>query len=462
MRLMPIISAILVTVALYFIIVQRDQLMAFARGETVEEVQAKTAADEATAEDDGGLVTDGEIEIGRVKVVALASQTQTIDDAVVLRGRTEAARTVEVRAETSGQVISEPLPKGSTVEEGDVLCELDPGTRTASLEEAQGRLAEARARLPESRARIPEAEAGRAEAESRVAEAEARVAEARARLSEAQINYNAASRLSEDGYTSETQLANAEAALESARASVSSAQATLVAASAGVASAEAGIEGAQAGVEGAQATIQSAQASVAAAEREITRLTITAPFGGLTETDTAERGSLVQVGGLCATIIQLEPIRLVGFVPEANVSKIHIGATAGARLSSGQDVRGEVTFVSRSADEMTRTFRIEVTVPNEDLSISDGETAEILIQADGRDAHLVPQSALTLNDEGELGVRTVADDRTALFMPARMVRDSADGVWLTGLPDQVDIIVVGQEYVTDGVPVEPTYREADG
>ncbi len=205
-----------------------------------------------------------------------------------------------------------------------------------------------------------------------------------------------------------------------------------------------------------------AEAGVTRAQEAITQLTIHAPFAGLLETDTAELGSLMQPGTPCATIIQLNEIKLVGFVPEADVAKINVGAIAGARLTSGQEARGRVTFLSRSADPLTRTFRVEVTVANADLSISDGQTAEILVAADGRTAHLIDQSSLTLDDDGVLGVRTVGEGNIATFMPVTLLRDTAEGVWVTDLPETVDIITVGQEFVIDGVHVAPTYQEAKG
>lgn len=411
MKIIPVITAILVLAGLYMVVFERDQLRAFA---------GATASVEETAPIAVNDTTTAEVPDDAVGVVAMHSVAQTIDSAVVLRGRTEAARQVTVAAETSGLVISEPLRKGAFVNEGDAMCILDPGTREASL-------AEARARLAEAEGRVPEAQAG--------------VLEASARVAEAEINLNAARKLSEDGFASETRLVSAQAAMEAATA---------------------GVQRANSAVASAQAGIQSAQAAVAIAEREIDKLTITAPFSGLLETDTAELGALMQPGTPCATIIQLNEIKLVGFVPEADVSKVSVGAMAGARLTSGEEVRGRVTFRSRSADELTRTFRVEVTVANDDLAISDGQTAEILIASDGRTAHLVAQSSLTLDDDGVLGVRTVGEGNIATFVPITLLRDTAEGVWVTGLPEMVDIITVGQEFVVDGVRVAPTYTEAKG
>ncbi|MGR3759692.1 efflux RND transporter periplasmic adaptor subunit [Roseobacteraceae bacterium NS-SX3] len=409
MRIIPLLTALLVSASLYLLVIQRDALMAFARG---EDPAAAPAAEESAP---SGTETLAE---NRVGVVALRSQARTIGSAVILRGQTKAERQVEIRAETTSTVISDPLRKGAQVKKGDLLCELDPGTRPAALLEAEARLTEARAKVPE---------------------AEARLDEARARLTEAQINLTAAEKLSEGGFASETRLASAKAAERSAQA--------------GIATAESGLQSSAAGIE-------SAAAAVAAARKEISRLTLIAPFDGLLESDSAELGSLLQPGSLCATVIQLDSVKVVGFVPEAEVNRLKLGAQAGARLATGQEVQGKVTFISRSADPTTRTFEVEITVPNPDLAIRDGQTADIAISADGAKAHKLPQSALTLNNEGRLGVRVVRDDQTVGFLPVELLRDEADGVWVGGLPEQADIIVVGQDFVTEGVAVAPSYREA--
>lgn len=438
MRLFPILAAIVATAAIFGLVFERERLLAMLPA-------TEAAGTQDTAEDATDATETAPDDPAAVRVVAVHSQARQIDRAVIVRGRTEADRQVELRAETSGQVISEPLRKGAFVDKGQVLCELDPGARQSVLAEARARLAEARARVPEAQAMIPEAQA-------RVKEAEARLKEAQAVLEEARINYNAANRLSQDGFASTTRVAATQAAVRGAEAAV-------VSAKAGLKAAEAGLETADAGIESARAGVESARAAVAAAKREIARLTIAAPFSGLLEGDSAELGSLLQPGGLCATVIRLDPMMLVGFVPETAVSRVEMGAPATAELASGERIEGKVVFISRSADPTTRTFRVEVEVPNPDLTLRDGQTAEIVIAAAGTRAHLLPQSALTLNDEGTLGVRTVDAGKRAAFVPVSLLRDTPNGVWLAGLPEAADVIVIGQEYVTDGVPVAPTYRE---
>ncbi|MFT6426177.1 MAG: multidrug efflux system membrane fusion protein [Celeribacter sp.] len=369
MRIMSLIIALLVCVALYFFIFERDRL-------TGGPAPSETALLDASPDDTfapPGLKDAADEKI--VSVVAIHSVARDLDSAVILRGETQAARQVTVTAQTGGQVISEPLRKGAYVKKDQMLCQLDPGTRASTL------------------------------------------AQARAGLAEAQVGLNNAQKLSEGGYASETKVLSAEAALENARA------------------------------------------SVAQAQKDIERLEITAPFAGLLETDTAEFGTSLQSGSECATVIQLDPIKLVGFAPETEVDNIEVGALAGARFISGHTVTGRVTFLSRSADPETRTFRVEVEVPNTDFAIRDGQTVEIGISSAGRLAHLVAQSSLTLNNDGLIGLRTVAEGNIVDFMPIEVIRDTQDGIWVAGLPETADIITVGQEYVSKGVLVEPHFEE---
>lgn len=439
MRLFPVLAAIVVSITIYVVLFERERLQnALAAQDMVETAEDLISEEGDPLEELSGTETS-------FPVVAVKSTARTIDSAVTLRGQTQAFREVALRAETSGQIISEPVRRGSFVEQDQVMCQLDPGTRQAARSVARARLAEAVSRVPESKARVPEAEA-------RVAEALARVDEAAARLEEAQINVNAATRLSEGGFASEIRVASALAAVRGAEAGVESAEA-------GLKSAESNLETAASGIETARAGVETARAAVASAEREIQRLTIVAPFAGILETDTAELGSLLQPGDLCATIMQLDPIILVGFAPETQVARVALGAPARARLVTGETIEGQVSFLSRAADQQTRTFRVEVRVENADLALSDGQTAQIEIEAEGAQAHLLPQSALTLDNAGALGVRTVDSDNRAAFRAVTLLRDTPTGVWVSGLDAEADVIIIGQEFVDEGVQVAPVFQE---
>ncbi len=367
MRIASILTALGAMAVLFLLVFQRETLLRFAG---YDPAPVEAAADDST-QPSVAMKTG-------VSVIAVESSASEIDSAVVLRGRTEAARKVALMAETSGRVISDPIPAGSAVRKGDLLCEIDMGTRAASSAQAQAALAQAETELSNAQA------------------------------------------LSQQGYAADTR------------------------------------------VIAARAVVEGAKAALAKIDRDIANTKITAPFDAVLESETTAPGNLLQPGGLCATLVDLDPIRLVGYVAEADIDRVAVGAMLGARLSSGREVAAPVSFVSRSADPQTHTFKIEAELANADLSVRDGQSAEIAIQSAGQRAHLVPQSVLALNDAGTLGVRIAVEEDgqdVARFVPVELLRDSRDGVWVAGLPETARVIVVGQDYVTDGVVLDVTMRE---
>ena len=160
-------------------------------------------------------------------------------------------------------------------------------------------------------------------------------------------------------------------------------------------------------------------------------------------------------GQPCATIVQLDPLVFIGQVPEARIGLARLGLEATITTVTGQSVAGKVNYISSTADTATRSFPVEIEVPNADGDIRDGITATATVNMGTAPAHLLPQSVLTLNDDGVLGVSTV-EGEAVKFVPVQIASDTREGVWVLGLPVSVDVITVGQEYVTDGQIVEAT------
>ena len=336
-----------------------------------------------------------------VSVLVQKSNEQEVTNGILLRGQTEAFKSVQVKAETSGSVISQPIRKGTFVKNGELLCELEVGTKSDVLSEAKVALSLS----------LDELDASIHQYELRVQAAERQKS------------------LLKRGV-------GTEAAVEAAELSASSAETQSLSKRQAVANVEARIN---------------------RATTELNNTKIIAPFDGLLESDTAEYGDFMQTGAPCGTLLALNPIKLIGYATETQVSKIEVNTTAGARLISGDTVSGTVSFISRSADPTTRTFLVETTVPNENYEIREGSTADIYISLSGAKGHLLPQSSLTLNSSGVLGVRIALNDK-AKFIPINIIRDAEEGVWVTGLPDTVDVIIVGQEYVTDNSNIKVSYK----
>ena len=180
---------------------------------------------------------------------------------------------------------------------------------------------------------------------------------------------------------------------------------------------------------------------------------VKAPFDGYLETFSVKEGDYLNTGAVCATIIDPDPMRLIGEVSEKEINFVKVGAKAVAELISGKEVEGVVSFVSTSANKGTRTFRVEIDVKNSDRSIRDGVSAQIAIKGDTILAHKISPSILMLGEAGELGIRTVNEDDQVEFKKIDILEDSMEGIWITGLPKNTRIITVGQEYVFQGQTV---------
>ncbi len=204
----------------------------------------------------------------------------------------------------------------------------------------------------------------------------------------------------------------------------------------------------------AKATLEQSKSRARRAKLALGKTRIVAPFDGIVETQPVEVGHLLTTGDICVTLIEIDPILVSGQVAERNIGDIHLGDEVHVELITGKKYVGLVTFIGRSPDTTTRTFPIEVTIDNPGDSIRAGLTSTMRVPVRIEVAHLISPASLVLDDEGIVGVRIVDDENIVRFKPVQVVSESADGVWVTGLPDQIDLITVGQEEVFEGQVVK--------
>src|SRR5579872_285298 len=198
-----------------------------------------------------------------------------------------------------------------------------------------------------------------------------------------------------------------------------------------------------------EAAFAQAQAGLATMNIALANTHIKAPFDGIVDDRYVNAGDYMRPGDKCEMVIAPEPFLAVGTVSEHEVGQIHVGDAAIAKLVTGETVSGTVTFVADRADPTTRTFRVEVQLPNPDAKLRDGVSADINIPVRHVKAQHISPGIMVLDDSGVPGVRVVINGRVK-FLPITIVSDGPDGAWVTGLPDNVDVITVGQQFVSDG------------
>lgn len=210
----------------------------------------------------------------------------------------------------------------------------------------------------------------------------------------------------------------------------------------------------------ARSDLASAEARLTAVQRAAENLTITAPFGGRLETLDLDVGEYVAAGTEVGRLVDNTPLTVAIQVPQQTLTRIKTDQVATVRFITGEVREGVVAFVGTSASAETRTFLAEIKVANEDGAIPAGISAEISIPTGETKAHFLSPSIVSLNETGTLGVKTVSDDNTVKFYPIEVVRAQIDGIWVTGLPEKVDVITVGQGFVNEGETVNPLPEEA--
>lgn len=202
-----------------------------------------------------------------------------------------------------------------------------------------------------------------------------------------------------------------------------------------------------------QAALESAKAALARIELEIDKTEIRAPFAGVVEDRQAQMGDFVNAGAAVALVVDDDPFLVVGAVSENEVGLVKVGTRATATLIDGRTVQGTVRFLATVADAQTRTYRVELSVPNLQRNIRAGMTATTSIPVGTSIAHLVPASAMVLDDKGQIGIKSVNAQGKVEFHPAIVLASDVNGVWLDGLPRNISIITVGQQFVRTGETV---------
>ena len=188
---------------------------------------------------------------------------------------------------------------------------------------------------------------------------------------------------------------------------------------------------------------------------ELNRTEVKAPFRGYVE-KIVKPGNLLNRGEICAVIIELDPLTFVAEVPEAEIKSIVKGQKVLIELVTGETITSKLSFVSKSATPATRSFRVEAEVKNSKGIIRDGITGTMEIYTNKILAHKISPSILLLSDNGTIGVKSVNNNNIVEFLPIKIIEDTNDGIWVTGIPNLSNLIVVGQGFVETGQEVAVT------
>lgn len=215
--------------------------------------------------------------------------------------------------------------------------------------------------------------------------------------------------------------------------------------------------GSNAALAAAKAGFDQAEAALTRARTDLDKTSVRAPFAGVLQEQSAEAGDFLSVGAPCATLAELDPIRIRGAIAEKDIGAIREGDSAEVTLATGLSFPARVSYVAAAANDTTRTYAIELEAENPG-SVRAGQTASVEIETGTANGWLLPHDVLVTRDDGTTGVRTVSrtgdTTGTVNFVAVTVIGDTLEGFRVTGLEGSPEVIVRGQNYVRSGQQIE--------
>jgi RND family efflux transporter MFP subunit len=306
----------------------------------------------------------------RAKVSVVHPQRKTVRRAIQRPGyNVEAYQSTALQARISGYVgkwypgpSGKPFDIGDRVRRGQVLADLLVPEMEVEVQQKDAALKQAQAEVKQARAALLRAEADRDYRKSQ---------------------YDRLSRVGKTGVIDKENVEEYRLALEAAKAALAKADADVAVAEARVGVAEKARD----------------------YSRTLLRYTrIRAPFDGVITKRHLSEGDYVQPAGRKAEALfvvdQLDPVRVVVHVPEAEAGWVRDKDEVAVRSLRGEVFEGEVTRTSRALDPATRTLRTEIELANREGKLSPGMYVDVTITPRRPDVWALPESAV-VTTEGE-------------------------------------------------------------
>ena len=370
----------------------------------------------STSTNENYNTNEKKIEENGNKVEVKEFKFSQIDQSIELQGQTTHNKKIDVKSKTTGNITTIAFNRGDKVTKGDELISISIENRNELLNSVKKDL-----------------ERLNKELELNIKNKSNRLSQNKELIKLYEIEFASAKQLIDKGLSSKSKLSLASFNLANARSDKADIMINF--------------ESQKSSIEAQIASFKSQLKNI---ELDIQNTFIIAPFSGIISNKMVEESEYINPGNTLFTIIDLNPIKIQGYLSEFDVNKVNLGTKALIENTNGIQKFGKISFISPSAETSTRTFEITIEADNADLSFKSGITTKITIAGSELKAHKIPPSILTLQDDGTVGVKAINNDNIVVFYPTTSVKDTIDGIWVSGLPDIVSLIVTGQEYVSVG------------
>lgn len=179
------------------------------------------------------------------------------------------------------------------------------------------------------------------------------------------------------------------------------------------------------------------------------------PVNGVVTARNYDDGDMAQ--GPILTVMQINPVKIVINVSETEFTKVKLGMPIDITLDvfGDENFKGRVSLIYPTIDPMTRTFGVEVEIPNASNRVRPGMFARATIDFGARERVIVSDRAVIKRaGSGDRFVYVYNNDGTVTYTQVVLGRH-VDNYYevLSGLAADEQVVVAGQTRLSDGVKV---------
>jgi HlyD family secretion protein len=327
----------------------------------------------------------------------------TVRASISATGNCNAVVTVQVGSQVSGNIKALFADFNTKVKKGQLVAVIDPQSFQARVDQTRASLDSANAAVVSARAQVEKANADVASARAAAANQNAAIAKAKAAVLDAQRKLTARQELFKQGIISKEDMDSAQSTYDQAVAERQAADAQLDAANHQIQAVQAMVNVATTQLSSAQAQVKQAQAGLEQAQLDLDHTQITAPVDGTVIARHMDVGQTVAASFTAPTIFEiaqdLTKMQVDTNVDEADVGQVKVGQPVRFTVDAypSQTFQGNVTQMRQAPINVQNviTYDVVVAVPNPDLKLLPGMTANVKILTNKEDNVLrIPNVAL--------------------------------------------------------------------
>ena len=401
----------------------------FGSNELSEQADATSVVAEGAGGASAPKVTDSATIVSAVIV-----ENSAIRRVVRANGVSQPEFEITVAARLDGNVIKVPAREGEEIIKGVPIIVFDTDTLPVRISAAEAEIVAAQvaydASLSQSKGTLAE-------------ELDA----ARANLEVARQRVEIGNKLAKQNFSAPLEQAQLKAAYENARVTLAKIEMA---------------QNYQADVAVSQnmARLESAKSQLSILQEQLADSVIKAPVSGRLEMVHVDVGERLRRDGAAATILGMDKLLVIVAVPQTNIAEVSIGDPVDIDVAGAGMRKGQVTKIASKTSSTTRTFDVEITVPNEDRSLRAGLSLEASIDIGYTDGFGMSPAHLSVAGDGSLTAK-IAVDGKVVSVPVEMVRSGVAQVFVSGLPNDATLLTFGQAFVEAGDNVRVDLESAE-